>query len=263
MLTSTEEPPLKDAVIYPTVASYNRNGVGVNSGNASVPNVISSRYTDPSGNDMWDQTIITYPSSDRSATLPFVKFKTNELFDLALSSGNMLGYGPEVFITDKCSKRPYRPDPPTNVTAQMIKSLSDGKGVLFLNWTTPAYSGGDLTVSYTYEIQYALTELSPVNSNPDPVTDPNPALDQTWQSLSSNAQLFGEYGSLSSNTKTPGTIITASYSIFASQGGMIGDSFIRWIRIRSVAIPLELGLGIESRGDLDSLWAVCNVITLD
>jgi uncharacterized protein YjdB len=263
MLTSTEEPPLKDAVIYPTVASYNRNGVGVNSGNASVPNVISSRYTDPSGNDMWDQTIITYPSSDRSATLPFVKFKTNELFDLALSSGNMLGYGPEVFITDKCSKRPYRPDPPTNVTAQMIKSLSDGKGVLFLSWTTPAYSGGDLTVSYTYEIQYALTELSPVNSNPDPVTDPNPALDQTWQSLSSNAQLFGEYGSLSSNTKTPGTIITASYSIFASQGGMIGDSFIRWIRIRSVAIPLELGLGIESRGDLDSLWAVCNVITLD
>jgi hypothetical protein len=250
---------MNDAVIYPTVASYNRNGVGVNSGNASVPTVISSRYTDPSGNDMWDQTIITYPSSDRSATL--VNFKKNELFDLALSAGNMLGYGPELFITDKYSKQPYRPDPPTNVTAQMIKSLSDGKGVLFLNWTTPAYSGGDLTVTYTYEIQYAMIEASPLESNPDPVTDPNPVVDQTWQSLSSNAQLFGEYGSLSSNTKTPGTIITASYSIFASQGGMIGDSFIRWIRIRSVANTIEIG--VDSVGDLESLWVVCNVITLD
>lgn len=262
MLTFTEEPPLKDAVIYPTVASYNRTGVGVNSGNASIPTVISSRYTDPSGNDMWDQTILTYSSSTLSATL--VNFKKNELFDLALSAGNMLGYGPELFITDKYSKQPYRPDPPTNVTAQMIKRLSDGKGVLFLNWTTPAYSGGDLAVTYTYEIQYALTELSPANSNPDPVTDPNPVVDQTWQSLSSNTQLFGEYGgSLSSNTKTPGTIITVAYSIFASQGGMIGDSFIRWIRIRSVANTIELGLGVDSVGDLESLWVVCNVITLD
>jgi uncharacterized protein YjdB len=262
MIMSTGEFPLTNSVIYPTVASYNRNGVGINSSNASVPTVISSRYTDPSGNETLDEEIITYSSSDRSATLPFLKFNNNELFDLALSAGNMLGYGHEVFITDKYSKRPYRPDPPKNVTAQMIKSseVNQGSGSLFLNWTTPDYAGGDLTVSYTYEIQYALTEASPIESNPDPVTDPNPVPDETWQALSSNQQMFSEYVS-PSNTKTPGTIITASYSIFASPSGMIGDTFIRWIRIRSIAKTLEIG--IDSLGDLESLWAVCNVITLD
>ena len=262
MIMSTGEFPLTNSVIYPTVASYNRNGVGVNSGNASVPTVISSRYTDPSGNETLDEAIITYSSSTRSATLPFLKFPANELFDLALSAGNILGYGPEVFITDKYSKRPYRPDPPENVTAQMIKSseVNGGSGSLFLNWTTPNYAGGDLTVSYAYEIQYALTEASPIESNPNPVTDPNPVPDETWQALSSNQQMFIEYVS-PTNTKPPGTIITSAYSIFASPSGMIGDTFIRWIRIRSIAKTLEIG--IESLGDLESLWVVCNVITLD
>lgn len=262
MIMSTGEFPLANSVIYPTVASYNRNGVGVNSGNASIPTVISSRYTDPSGNETWDEEIITYSGSARSATLPFLKFPSNELFDLAISAGNMLGYGPEVFITDRYSTRPYRPDPPENVTAQMIKSseVSGGSGSLFLNWTTPDYAGGDLTVSYAYEIQYALTEASPVESNPDPITDPNPVPDETWQALSSNQQMFSEYVS-PTNTKTSNTIVSAAYSIFASQSGMIGDTFIRWIRIRSIA--KTLGIGTGSIGDLDSLWVVCNVITLD
>ena len=262
MIMSTGEFPLTNSVIYPTVASYNRNGVGVNSGNTSVPTVISSRYTDPSGNETLDEEIITYSSSARSATLPFLKFPSNELFDLALSAQNMLGYGPEVFITDKYNTRPYRPDPPENVTAQMIKSseVNGGSGSLFLNWTTPNYAGGDLTVSYAYEIQYALTEASPIESNPDPVTDPNPVPDETWQALSSNQQMFSEYVS-PSNTKVPNTIVSTAYSIFASQSGMIGDTFIRWIRIRSTA--KTLGIGTGSLGDLDSLWVVCNVITLD
>jgi hypothetical protein len=262
MIMSTGEFPLTNAVIYPTVASYNRNGVGVNSGNASVPTVISGRYTDPSGNETLDEAILTYPGSDRSATLPFLKFRNDELFDLALSAGNILGYGPEVFITDKYSTRPYRPDPPENVTAQMIKSseVNGGSGSLFLNWTTPDYAGGDLTVSYAYEIQYALTESSPIESNPDPVTDPNPVPDETWQALSSNQQMFSEYVS-PTNTKVPNTLVSTAYSIFASQSGMIGDTFIRWIRIRSIA--KTLGIGTGSLGDLDSLWVVCNVITLD
>ena len=262
MIMSTGEFPLTNSVIYPTVTSYNRNGVGVNSGNASVPTVISSRYTDPSGNETLDEEIITYSSSTRSATLPFLKFRNDELFDLALSAGNLLGYGPEVFITDKYSTRPYRPDPPENVTAQMIKSseVSGGSGSLFLNWSTPDYAGGDLTVSYAYEIQYALTEASPLESNPDPITDPNPVPDETWQALSSNQQMFSEYVS-PTNTKVPNTIVSIAYSIFASQSGMIGDTFIRWIRIRSIA--KTLGIGTSSLGDLDSLWVVCNVVTLD
>jgi uncharacterized protein YjdB len=262
MIMSTGEFPLTNSVIYPTVASYNRTGVGVNSGNASIPTVISSRYTDPSGNETLDEEIITYPGSDRSATLPFGKFDNNELFDLALSAGNMLGYGPEVFITDMYSTKPYRPDPPENVTAQMIKSseVNGGSGSLFLNWTTPNYAGGDLAVSYAYEIQYALTEASPIESNPDPVTDPNPVPDETWQALSSNQQMFSEYVS-PSNTKLPNTLVSTAYSIFASQSGMIGDTFIRWVRIRSTA--KTLGIGTGSLGDLDSLWVVCNVITLD
>ena len=261
MIMSTGEFPLTKAVIYPTVASYNRNGVGVNSGNASIPTVISSRYTDPSGNETLDEEIITYPGSDRSATLPFLKFKNDELFDLALSAGNILGYGPEVFVTDMYSTKPYRPDPPENVTAQMIKSseVNGGSGSLFLNWTTPDYAGGDLTVSYAYEIEYALTEASPLESNPDPLTDPNPVPDETWKPLSSS--MFSDYVS-PSNTKLPNTIVSAAYSIFAAQSGMIEeDKFIRWIRIRSIA--KTLGIGTGSIGDLDSLWVVCNVITLD
>ena len=262
MIMSTGEIPLTNAVIYPTVASYNRNGVGVNSSNASIPTVISSRYTDPSGNETLDEAILTYPGSDRSATLPFLKFPLNSLFDLALSAGNILGYGPEIFITDIYSTKPYRPDPPENVTAQMIKSseVNGGSGSLFLNWTTPDYAGGDLTVSYNYEIQYALTEATPLESNPDPVTDPNPVPDETWQALSSNQQMFSEYVS-PTNTKVPNTLVSIAYSIFASQSGMIGDTFIRWIRIRSVA--KTTGIGTGSLGDLDSLWVVCNVITLD
>ena len=145
----------------------------------------------------------------------------------------------------------------------MIKSsqVNEGSGSLFLNWTTPNYAGGDLTVSYAYEIQYALTEASPTESNPDPITDPNPVPDETWQALSSNQQMFSDYVS-PSNTKLPNTIVSAAYSIFAAQSGMIEeDKFIRWIRIRSIA--KTLGIGTGSIGDLDSLWVVCNVITLD
>ena len=117
-----------------------------------------------------------------------------------------------------------------------------------------------MTVSYAYEIQYALTETSPLESNLDPVTDPNPVPDETWRALSSNQQMFSEYVS-PTNTKVPNTLVSIAYSIFASQSGMIGDTFIRWIRIRSVA--KTTGIGTGSLGDLDSLWVVCNVITLD
>jgi len=64
-----------------------------------------------------------------------------------------------------------------------------------------------------------------------------------------------------STTITPNTLVTAAYSIFASPGGTIGDKFINWIRIRSIA--KTLGSGTGATGDLESLWTVCNVITLD
>lgn len=346
IIASTGEFPLSDKVIYPTVARYNRDGVGINSANVLIPfsTATSSRYTDPSGNEGWDETLyaattstttavlikpildnqvtltvgtglsyvsgnavtvfssvvtansfqgtvsaynsatgaitisnikslygtftssvrykVTLMNADLTAQLPFLKFTSNVLFDLALSVQNELGFSQELYITDKYSTRPYRPDPPKNVVAQMIKSssVSGGSGSLFLNWTTPAYSGGSLAMLYNYEIQYALDEI--VNeSNPDPVTDPNPLPDtDTWLPLNFNDQLFGEYVS-PSTTKTPDTLITAAYSIFASPGGMIGDKFINWIRIRSVA--KTLGSGVGATGDLESLWTVCNVITLD
>ena len=346
IINSLGDFPLAYNVIYPTVARYNRDGVGINSINPSttIPTVITSRYTDPSGNEGWDETLypattattttvlikpiltsqitltvgtglsyvsgnsvtvfssltnansfqgtvsaynnstgaitisnisniygtftstviyqITLMNADLTVQLPFLKFSSNVLFDVAISVRNMLGYSDELYITDKYSTRPYRPDPPQDLTTQMIKSseVSGGSGSLFLNWTTPAYAGGSLTVSYSYEIQYALSEFVS-ESNPDPVTDPNPLPDtDTWMPLNFNEQLFGEYVS-PATTITPSTPINAAYSIFASPTGMIGDKFINWIRIRSIA--KTLGSGIGATGDLESLWAVCNVITLD
>jgi hypothetical protein len=346
IIDSLGEFPLAYNVIYPTVARYNRDGVGINSANflTLIPSVISSRYTDPSGNDGWDETLypattttiaavlikpiltsqvaltvgtglsyvegnsvtvfssvanansfqgtvsaytpstgaitvsnirnvygtftstvryqVTLMNADLTAQLPFLKFSSNVLFDVALSVRNALGYSNELYITDKYSTRPYRPDPPQEVVVQMIKSseVSGGSGSLFLNWTTPAYAGGSLAVSYSYEIQYALSELVS-ESNPDPVADPNPLPDtDTWLPLNFNEQLFGEYVT-PSTTITPNTLVTAAYSIFASPGGTIGDKFINWIRIRSIA--KTLGSGTGATGDLESLWTVCNVITLD
>lgn len=346
IIDSLGEFPLAYNVIYPTVARYNRDGVGINAANVltPIPTVIFNRYTDPSGNEGWDETLypattttttpvlikpiltsqvaltvgtglsyvagnsvtvfssvanansfqgtvsaytpstgaitvsnirnlygtftstvryqVTLMNADLTAQLPFLKFSSNVLFDVALSVRNALGYSSELYITDRYSTRPYRPDPPQEVVAQMIKSseVSGGSGSLFLNWTTPVYAGGSLAVSYSYEIQYAISEL--VNeSNPDPVTDPNPLPDtDTWLPLNLNEQLFGEYVS-PATTIMPNTLITAAYSIFASPGGMIGDKVISWIRIRSTA--KTLGSGIGATGELESLWTVCNVITLD
>jgi Fibronectin type III domain len=346
IIASTGDFPLAYNVIYPTIARYNRDGVGINSTNVltPIPTVISSRYTDPSGNEGWDETLypattttttavfitpiltnqvtltvgtglsyvsgnlvtvfssvanansfqgtvsaynpstgaitisniqkvygifnstVTYQVSlvnaDLNVQLQFVKFTVNVLFDAALSVRNALGYSSELYITDKYSTRPYRPDPPQKVSAQMIKSseVSGGSGSIFLNWTTPEYAGGNLTVSYSYEIQFAMSEL--VNeSNPDPVTNPNPVPEpNTWLALNFNQQRFGEFVP-PSTTITPKTLITAAYSIFESPGGMIGDKFINWIRIRSSA--KTLGSGTGATGDLESLWTVCNVITLD
>jgi hypothetical protein len=81
-----------------------------------------------------------------------------------------------------------------------------------------------------------------------------------WLPLNFNLQQFGEDESPSS-TIVPKTIISSTYTIFASPGGLIGDKFIKWIRVRSTA--KTLGSGIDATGDLVSLWAVANVITLD
>jgi hypothetical protein len=109
--------------------------------------------------------------------LPFKFFTPGVRFDVAISAGNALGYGSELYMTDIYSTKPYSPNPPENVTVQMIKSstISNGSGALFLSWVTPQYFGGSLTEIYGYEIQYALTEQSPAESNPDPVIYPNPA----------------------------------------------------------------------------------------
>jgi hypothetical protein len=258
---STGDFPLSEAVIQPVIASYNRNGVGVSSNNVSIPAVASFRYTDPSANE-WNDVTYAYSNTTFTATLPFRFFTAGVRFDVAISAGNALGYGSEIYVTDIYSTKPYRPDPPQGVSAQMIKSssINGGSGALFISWLTPQYFGGSLTEIYGYEIQYALTEQSPAESNPDPVTDPYPAYSDTWQPLNLNEQMFGEYPS-PSNTKTPGTLINATYSIFASPGGMIGTAYIQWIRIRTIA--KTMGTGNGSLGDSPSLWVVCNVVILD
>jgi hypothetical protein len=263
IILSTGEFPLSEAIVQPVITSYNRNGVGVSSKNASVPAVASNCYTDPSGNE-WSNTTYTYSVNTFTSTLPFRLFTSGVRFDAAISAGNALGYGPELYMTDVYSSKPYRPDPPQDVTAQIIKStaVSGGSGSVVLSWKTPAYYGGDLTEIYDYEIQYALVEASPVDSNPEPI-DPNPPTDadpDTWQPLNLNGQMFGLYA-IPENIKTPNTRIHAAYSINASQGGMIGTSFINWVRIRSIA--KTLGTGNSSLGDLPSLWVVCAVVTLD
>jgi hypothetical protein len=264
IILSTGEFPLSEAIVQPVITSYNRNGVGVTSKNVSVPAVASNCYTDPSAN-AWNEVAYAYSTATFTSTLPFQFFTAGVRFDVAISAENALGYGAELYMTDVYGSKPYRPDPPQEVTVQMIKSasVSGGSGAVFLTWRTPEYYGGDLTATYGYEIQYALSEQSPVESNPDPVTDPNPLTDadpETWQPLNLNEQMFGEYVS-PSNTKTPRTIVNAAYSIFASQSGMIGGSFIHWIRIRSTA--KTLGTGAGALGDLPSLWTVCGVVTLE
>lgn len=263
IILSTGEFPLSEAVIQPVITSYNRNGVGVSSNNTSIPTVASKCYTDPSGND-WNDTVYTYSTTTFTSTLPFRLFTAGVRFDVTISARNALGYGGELYITDVYSTKPYRPDPPQDVTVQMIKStsVSGGSGSVFLTWKTPDYFGGILTEIYGYEIQYALIESSPVDSNPDP-TNPDPPTDadpDTWQPLNLNEQMFGVY-ELPDTTTTPKTLITAAYSIFASPSGMIGSSFMHWVRIRSIA--KTMGTGNSSLGDLPSLWVVCAVVTLD
>lgn len=341
ILVSTGEIPVPENVAYPTIARYNRDGVGINSGNVPVIPQILYRYTDPSGNEDWIETLypatttttssvlikpfsesqisltvgtglsyavgnsvtvfssvrnansftgkvasynsstgaitinnlqniygtfsstviyhVTLVNADLTVQLPFNQFTNNVLFDLGLSVGNMLGYSSELFVTDKNSSRPYRPDPPLNFVAQMIKSSSGGSGAVYLTWTTPAYFGGNLTSTYSYEIQYSLQDIIP-DSNPDPLNTNPPSEFGIWLDLNFNQQQFGEDEG-PSTTITPKTTISATYTIFASPGGLIGDKYIKWIRVRSTA--KTLGSGIDATGDMQSLWTVCNVITLD
>ena len=174
-------------------------------------------------------------------------FTTDVLFDVSISANNQLGEGAELFLTDKYSTKAYKPDAPLKLNAQLLKSaaLNGGSGALFLNWTTPAYYGGTLAIRYAYEIQYSVLLNTP------PAGD-----DSVWLGVNLNPQTFGEYQA-PATTKTPGSVITATYSIYASENGVIGDAFIQWVRVRATARSSASGSAANS--DSPSDWAVCSV----
>jgi hypothetical protein len=169
------------------------------------------------------------------------------LFDVSISAANQLGNGPELFLTDKYSSKAYKPDAPLKQSAQLLKSasLNQGSGALFVNWTTPVYYGGTLSVRYTYEIQYSLSATTPISGD-----------DSVWSGVNLNPQTFVEYQA-PATTRTPGTVITATYSIFSGPNGIIGDSFMQWVRVRSIA--KSSAAGSSGNSDSPSDWTVCGV----
>jgi len=120
---------------------------------------------------------------------------------------------------------------------------------VFISWTTPAYYGGSFATSYSYEIQYALIEQSPADGD-----------NSAWFALNLNQQTFGEYVAPAA-TRTPGTVITSMYSIYASASGMIGSSFMQWVRVRATAKSNASGAGALS--DTASDWTVACVAIID
>ena len=238
--------PLPSATIATVVASYNRQGVGITARNIVQTATILGRYTDASAN-AWNATEYTATAQQTQFQLPFSLFTTDVLFDVGISVKNQLGWGAELFLTDKYSTKAYKPDAPLKLNAQLLKSaaLNGGSGALFLNWTTPAYYGGTLAIRYAYEIQYSVLSSTP------------PAGDNSvWFPVNLNPQTFGEYQA-PATTKTPGAVITATYSIYASANGLIGDAFMQWARVRATARSSASGSAANS--DSPSEWAVCGV----
>jgi hypothetical protein len=154
-------------------------------------------------------------------------------------------------MSDRYSTKAYKPDAPINLSGQLIKSasLKGGSGAIFMSWNTPSYYGGIFATAYSYEIQYALTETTPATGD-----------ESVWFPLDSNRQIFGVFTS-PNDTLTPKTVITALYSIYASASGMIGSSFIQWVRVRATAKSNASGDGGLS--DTASDWAVAGVTILD
>jgi hypothetical protein len=244
-------PALTNAAIATAVSSYNRQGVGVSSKNTSFTPAIAARYTDVSANS-WNSTVYTVSTTaGNTFQLPFRFFLADALFDVAICASNALGFGPELFMSDRYSTKAYKPDAPINLSGQLIKSasLKGGSGAIFMSWNTPSYYGGNFATAYSYEIQYALTETTPATGD-----------ESVWFPLDSNRQIFGVFTS-PNDTLTPKTVITALYSIYASASGMIGSSFIQWVRVRATAKSNASGDGGLS--DTASDWAVAGVTILD
>ena len=244
-------PALTTGAIATAVSSYNRQGVGMSSKNSYFTPAIAARYTDASANG-WNSTVYTITvNAGNTFQLPFRFFATDALFDVAICASNALGFGPELFVSDRYSTRAYKPDAPINLSGQLLKSaaLNGGSGAVFVSWTTPSYYGGTLSTSYSYEIQYALVEQSPATGD-----------DSVWFALNLNQQLFGEYVAPVA-TITPGTVITSMYSIYASASGMIGSSFMQWVRVRATAKSNAIGAGALS--DTASEWVVACVAIID
>jgi len=244
-------PALTTGAIATTVSSYNRQGVGVSSKNSYFTPAIAARYTDASAN-AWNSTVYTIAvNAGNTFQLPFRFFAADVLFDIAISASNALGFSKELFISDRYSTRAYKPDAPTKLSGQLLKSavLKGGSGAIFISWTTPTYYGGSFATGYTYEIQYSLVETTPV-----------PGDDSVWYALNSNQQIFGVYTSPVA-TITPRTVITSLYSIYASASGMIGSSFMQWVRVRATAKSNASGAGGFS--DTASDWVVAGVTIVD
>lgn len=244
---STAATALPSSTVATVLASYNRQGIGITARNVVLQNPsILGRYTDASAN-AWNALDYTATAQQTQFQLPFSLFTTDIPFDVSISVKNQLGNGPELFLTDKYSAKPYKPDAPLKQSAQLLKSasLNQGSGALFVNWTTPVYYGGTLSVRYTYEIQYSLSSSTPLAGD-----------DSVWSGVNLNPQTFVEYQA-PATTKTPGTVITATYSIFSGPNGLIGDSFMQWIRVRSIA--KSNAAGSAGNSDSPSDWTVCGV----
>ena len=244
-------PALTTGAIATAVSSYNRQGVGITSRNSYFTTAIAARYTDASANG-WNSTVYTVAANaGNTFELPFRFFTTDALFDVAICASNALGLGPELFVSDRYITKAYKPEAPTKLSGQLLKSaaLNGGSGAVFISWITPAYYGGTLSTSYGYELQYALIEQTPATGD-----------DSVWFALNLNQQIFGEYVAPAA-TRTPGTVIMSMYSIYASAGGMIGSSFMQWIRVRATAKSNASGAGALS--DTASDWTVACVVTID
>jgi hypothetical protein len=239
--------PLPSSTIATVLASYNRQGIGITARNVVLQNAaILGRYTDASAN-AWNTVEYSATAQQTQLQLPFSLFTTDVLFDVSISATNQLGNGAVLFLTDKYSTKAYKPDAPLKLVAQLLKSatLNGGSGAVFINWTTPVYYGGTLAIRYAYEIQYSMLATTPLAGD-----------DSVWFGVNLNPQTFGEYQA-PATTKTPGTVITALYSIYSSANGIIGDSFMQWIRVRSTARSSASGSAANSDGPSD--WTVCGV----
>ena len=236
------------------VASYNRLGTGELAGN-SVDSALVSIYA-AATDATWIYVDTVSATQPTTFVFPIARFVSDMLFDVSISAQNVLGFGAPLYLADKYSSSPYKPSAPTKVSAQLLKSaaMSGGSGAIYVNWTTPAYYGGALTLRYAYEIQYAMAIDTDTLSN-----------DANWAGLTAQPSLFGEIQA-PATTRDEGTIISAVYSIFSGNaGGLIvgtlGTSFVRSVRVRSIA--KSSASGSAGTSDAPSEWTVCGVDNID